>query len=76
MTNEYFLHPVSATQARRVPFPAELPLADREAYMATPPAEVLDAADLVPFASELAALPSVAAVVPATHDDDVLTLED
>lgn len=52
MTNEFFLHPVSATHAKRVPFPLELPLEQRDAYMAHPPAEALDEAALVPFVSE------------------------
>lgn len=49
MTNEYFLHPVSPSEAARIPFPVTLPLADRDAYMAAPPAAVLAAAPRVPL---------------------------
>lgn len=47
MTNEFFLHPLTSTTAARVPFPADLPLADRDAYMTTPPADVLAVSPLV-----------------------------
>lgn len=49
MTNEYFLHPVSPTEAARIPFPIELPLEARDAYMAAPPRDVLTAAPRVPL---------------------------
>lgn len=66
MTNEYFLHPVSPTEAARIPFPVTLPLADRDAYMAAPPADAIADAARVP-------LPSVAHVeIPAAPADIVL----
>lgn len=40
-----FLVRVSEQEAARVPFPLDLPLADRDAYMANPPAEVVAAAE-------------------------------
>lgn len=47
MTNEYFLHPVSPMVAARIAFPLALPLSEREAYMAAPPADVIAAAERV-----------------------------
>ena len=46
---EYFLHPVSETEAARVPFPARLPIAQRDEYMANPPAAAIAGAELVPL---------------------------
>lgn len=54
MTNEYFLHPVSPTEAARIPFPVDLPIAARDAYMANPPAEAIAEAALVPLPQALA----------------------
>lgn len=51
MTREFFLHPVSPTEAARVPFPETLPLAEREAYMANPPEAAIADAARVPFTS-------------------------
>jgi hypothetical protein len=61
---DYFLHPVSATEARKVPFPVDLALAKRAAYMAKPPAAALEGAELVPLAP--AAPPAQAADIPTT----------
>jgi hypothetical protein len=44
---EYFLHPVSETEAARVPFPFTLPFAEREQYMANPPAAIVASAEIV-----------------------------
>lgn len=49
MTNEFFLHRVSDTEAARVPFPLDVALEDREAYMANVPAEAVAAAARIPF---------------------------
>lgn len=51
MTNEYFLHPVSPSEAARIPFPVELPLDEREAYMAAPPAAAIATAERVALPS-------------------------
>lgn len=44
---DYFVH-LSAAGAQRVPFPADLPLEDRAAYMLNPPSEVLAVAEAIP----------------------------
>lgn len=47
---DYFLVPLSETEAVKVPFPFDLPLEDRADYMADPPAAVFDAAERVSLA--------------------------
>lgn len=79
MTNEFFLHRVSDTEAARVPFPLDVALEDREAYMANPPAEAVAKAARIPFnwlndgAHEPAPVPSdpapVAPVASAIDDE-------
>jgi len=44
---EYFHHLTDAG-VRRIAFPEALPLADRAAYMAAPPADAIEAAELLP----------------------------
>jgi hypothetical protein len=68
-TYTYFLHPVSATEAARVPLPADLPAADVAAYVANPPADVLAAAERWPLpALPPASLPPVARRATKTED--------
>lgn len=72
MTNEYFLHPVSPTEAARVPFPADLPRADRAAYLAAPPAEAIATAERVPLPLAAPAEAPIEAPLetpPATEED-------
>jgi hypothetical protein len=76
MTNEFFLYPVSDTAARRVPFPSNLPLEARAAYMANPPAGVLAEAAVVPFASAPTSQDAPVANIPATVEDAPPLLED
>lgn len=47
-----FLVRVSEQVAARVPFPADLPLADRDTYMANPPAAAIAAAEHFPLPSD------------------------
>jgi hypothetical protein len=44
---EYFLLPLSAEESARVPFPYDLPMHEREAYMANPPADAVASAERV-----------------------------
>jgi hypothetical protein len=67
-TYEYFLHPVSATQAARIPLPPGLTDAQKEAYAANPPADVIAAAERWPLPAEPA--PDVATPDVATLDDE------
>ncbi len=46
---EYFLHRVSETEAAHIPFPPDLPLSEREAYMTKPPAEAIAKAERWPY---------------------------
>lgn len=73
MTNEFFLHPVSPSVAARIPFPVNLPLDAREAYMANPPAEALAEAARVPFDSAPPAPPVVPPAAPVVDADDFST---
>lgn len=46
---DYFLHPLSKTEAARVPFPRDLPLEKRAAYMAKPDPQAVAAAERLPL---------------------------
>lgn len=52
---DYFLHPISATETAKVPFPFDLPLDKRAAYMAKPPATALATAERVALPATVAA---------------------
>jgi|694.fasta_scaffold107751_3 hypothetical protein len=65
---DYFLYPLSATEACKVPFPADLALSKRAAYMAKPPAAALDGAERVALAP--AAPPTPAADSPTPRSED------
>jgi len=55
---EYFHHLTDAG-VRRIAFPEALPLADRAAYMAAPPAEAIEAGELLPaYAPPMPASPA------------------
>ncbi len=64
---EYFHHLTDAG-VRRIAFPEALPLADRAAYMAAPPADAIEAAELLPaYAPPIPAPPAAPVVtVPVT----------
>ena len=47
--SDYVLVPVSETEAARVQFPLALPRAEREAYLAALPDDVLASAERVPL---------------------------
>jgi hypothetical protein len=72
MTNEYYLHPVSPSEAARIAFPITLPLSEREAYMAAPPVDVIAAAERVAHDSRPPAppaeTPDVADPLPSDED--------
>ncbi len=61
---EYFLHPVSATEAAHIPFPRDLPLDQRDAYMAKPPRAAIEQAARVAHAS---AIPTPTTETPDGH---------
>lgn len=68
--SDYFTHINAAGDLVRIAFPADLPLAEREAYMAAPPADAESfpvhgyAPPLKVLASASAAAPAVAPAAP------------
>lgn len=64
---EYFNHDLGDGTVALVPFPADLPLAARAAYMAAPPADAIATARRLP--ASLFAPPHVPADVPADVPD-------
>lgn len=68
-TYECFLYPVSPTEAARVPFPADVPLDKRAAYMAKPPAAAVAAAERVPLTPTVPATPAAPAVTSPDSED-------
>lgn len=62
--DEYFLHPLSPTQAARIPFPNDLPLAKRDTYMAKPPADAIAKAERVTITPPPAPAPTPAPTTP------------
>lgn len=61
---EYFLHPVSETEAAHIPFPPDLPLTERQQYMNKPPADVIANAERWPYQHP----PKVITVTPEKND--------
>lgn len=65
-TYEYALVPISATHAKRVPLPLGQTPKQREAYLANPPKDVLEAAEVWPLPAAVApAAPTDAPTPPA-----------
>lgn len=55
---DYFLHPISKTEAARVPFPRDLPLEKRAAFMAKPDAQAIAAAERIALAPVVVSTPT------------------
>lgn len=47
MSAEFFLYPLTPRTAARLPFPSDVPLDERDAYMMNPPATALAEAEVV-----------------------------
>lgn len=72
MTYEYALVPVSATHAARIPLPLDQTPAQREAYLARVPADVLAAAERWPLpvaSTPVADAPAAPTAVPPDAPD-------
>lgn len=69
MTAEYALVPISTTEAARVPLPVGQTAAERDAYLAAVPVDVLDSAERWPY-------PAASPVAGIPDDDDPPTAGD